>query len=165
MYKFPYYVPCSDANVLRCPIGLFFLIWMWERSFENGELTGWAGNHDLQAMSGMSKTFVQIVFIFPYLASKIYTKSDRAVQLWCLQMWTAIGQVKNSPCYYTGELVVGIWSKFHLLRPSRSVISIPICFCKIFCAPSYYRSLLSSQVTPLRTMLSIFHAVFFLPLM
>ena len=76
------------------------------------------------------------VSISPNLADKILAKSDCAVQLWCLLMGTAIGQVNDGPYNYVVELVVGLWSKFRLIRAQLiRAVSILICLCKIFCSP------------------------------
>ena len=48
------------------------------------------------------------VSIFQNLAGKILAKSDSAVQLRCLLMGTAIGQVNDGPNYCVVELVVGL---------------------------------------------------------
>ena len=41
---------------------------------------------------------------------------------------------KNQEAWCVAELVVGLWSKFHLIRAPKRAVSIPLCLCKIFCS-------------------------------
>ena len=101
----------SEINVTCC-------VWHW--------LAGDAGRE--------KNTRLIRVSISPHLSGKTLAESDSTVKLWCLLMGTAMGQVNDSPYYCVVELVVGLWSKFHLFKAPRSAVSTLICLCKMFCS-------------------------------